>query len=280
MKIHDRLANVAMLIASRRQAAHSKNRDEEKLWLYLRALSNFVGVTGQVYRFEDFLARTPLTEIAHASARSSAQQGALVSQTVQLLRGALEETHESEQKQSLFVLVALLDFLAATGQLTAAEDFFVHLTAYAPVAIARFSSRAEAEAWLNGAAEPPSPALILIGDEYHQFWHMREDGTRGMYRDYPIEPTLEALTARGLPSQTPSFATRTAAEEWLTAHPASPYAFLTIAGEYCFAVHHRLLERHSIHPVASTLEAWEERKRAVELEAELERGPVKPRGPA
>ncbi|NTX09137.1 hypothetical protein HUA75_46050, partial [Myxococcus sp. CA040A] len=53
---HDALAEAAILIASRRQTAGLKGRaEEEKLWLYLRALSHFVHVTGQVYRFEDAL---------------------------------------------------------------------------------------------------------------------------------------------------------------------------------------------------------------------------------
>jgi len=135
---------------------------------------------------------------------------------------------------------------------------------------AHFTSREEAETWLKGVVEPPSPARILIGDEYHQFWYMREDNTSGMYRDYAIEPVLEALTARGIPPRTPSFATRAEAEEWLAIHPANPYAFVTIAGEHYFAVHHRRLKRHSLHHVASALKAWEERKKAVEIEVALD----------
>ena len=82
--------------------------------------------------------------------------------------------------------------------------------------MAQFASRDEAEAWLKDVAEPPSPAYILIGDDYHQLWNMREDNTRGMYRDYVIEPIIKALTAKGIPPGppgVPSFHSRTEAEE-------------------------------------------------------------------
>jgi hypothetical protein len=138
------------------------------------------------------------------------------------------------------------------------------------VVLAHFSSHEAAEAWLKGTAEPPSPARILIGDEHYQFWYMRQDNTRGMYRDYVIEPIMESLTSSGIPAQTPSFATRAEAESWLQAHPATPYAFVSIAGEYYFAAYYRRLQRHSLHHVASSLKAWEEHKRAVDLETAQE----------
>ncbi|EAU67812.1 hypothetical protein STIAU_3077 [Stigmatella aurantiaca DW4/3-1] len=150
---------------------------------------------------------------------------------------------ELEQRHVL-MLITLLNFTAETGQLEQAEDFFIHQREYAPIAIAHFESREEAEAWLNGAVEPPSPARILIGDEYHQLGYTREDKTRGMCRDYAIEPVTESMTVRGIPSPVLSFATRTEAEAWLMKHPADPYDFVATAGAYWFAVHHRRLNRH------------------------------------
>ncbi len=85
-----------------------------------------------------------------------------------------------------------------------------------------------------------------------------------------VEVLLESLTARGIPPRTSSFATRVEAEEWLRLHPATPYAFVAIAGEHYFAVHHPRLKRHSLHHVASALNDWEERKRAVELDTAQE----------
>jgi hypothetical protein len=264
VKVYDALASAAALAASRRQAASLS--EEETLWRYLRTLNAFVHVTGQVYSFEDSFKGMPSAERPHVSARLDARKGTFAHLAMQLLLKALAETPDLEKKQHMAVLIALLNFIADTDQIDDAEDFFSNQQLYAPVAIAHFSSQEEAKAWLEGGTEPPSPALILIGDEYYQFWHMREDNTRGMYRDHAIEPALEALTARGIPSQTPSFATRAEVEEWLMSHPAAPYAFVAIAGEPYFAVHHQRLKRHSLHPVASTLKAWEERKRTVELE--------------
>ncbi|WP_224361144.1 hypothetical protein [Hyalangium versicolor] len=271
MTILEALANAASLIASRRQAAHLEGREEEEnLWLYLRALSNFVHVTGQVYQFEDSLKAAVPSERPHASARLGTYKEMFAQRAVELLLKTLDKTSEPEQKQHVRLLISLLNFIADTGQLDEAGDFFSNQLEYAPVAIAHFTRHEEAEAWMRSAAEPPSPAYILIGDEYHQFWYRREDNTRGMYRDYPIESELEALTARGLPSQMSSFATRAEAEEWLMNYSAKPYAFVSIAGEHYFAVYHRSLKRHSLHHVASALEAWEEHKRAVEREAALE----------
>lgn len=271
MKPHDALVNATTLIASRRQAASLAGREnEERFWRYLRALSDFVHATGQVYRFEEFLKEAAPTERPQVSARVNVPKGSLAPPARELLLRALNATPEPEQQQHVPVLIALLDFMIDTGQLAEAEDFFNHQLEYAPLAIAHFTSREEAEEWLKTAQEPPSPARILIGDDYHQFWYTPEDNTRGLYRDYAIEPAMEVLTARGIPPRTPSFATRAEAEEWLVSHPATPYAFVLIAGEPHFAVHHRRLKRHSLHPVASALSAWEERKRAVEHEEALE----------
>ncbi|MBN1208955.1 MAG: hypothetical protein JXB05_29120 [Myxococcaceae bacterium] len=160
------------------------------------------------------------------------------------------------------MLLNLANFLADTGQIADFEDFFTHRLDHAPLALASFATREEAEAWLKGLAEPPSPARILIGDEYFLAWYSREDGSRDVTRDFTIEPYIEELTARGIPLDTPSFKSREEAEAWLANHPASPFAFLSIAGEHYFAVHHKRLKRHTLHSVALSLREWEEEKRA------------------
>ncbi len=270
MRTYDDLAGAAALIAARREAAHAKGyAEEETLWRYLRTLCDFVHVTGQVYSFEDFL-KEAATGLPHARPSLNAPVGSHAQLSRELLRTLFEEPCEADEKQYVLVLIGLLHFITETRQAQEADDFFSHLLEYAPVAIAYFPTREEAEAWLNGVTALPSPARILIGDEYYQFWYMREDNTRGMYRDHAIEPELEALAAQGLPSQAPSFSTRAEAEIWMREHPACPYAFVIIAGERYFAVHHRRLKRHSFHPVAAVLDAWEKRKRAVELEMALE----------
>jgi hypothetical protein len=265
VSIHDDLANVVLFISSRRRAASSKSPEEEKLWRYLRMLCYFTNVTGQVYLFEDSLSGSTPPARPHASVRSSAHRGTFAHLAEELLVKTLAETPEPEHK-SVLVLLALLNFVADTGQLKDVEDFFNNELNLAPVVLAYFARYEEAEAWLRSEAQLPSPARLLIGDDYYQFWYMREDQTRGMYRDYVIEPTMEELAAEGIPSQRPSFATRAEAEDWLMKHPANPYLFVAIAGEHYFAVHHPRLHRHSLHHVASALKAWEEHKKTVERE--------------
>ena len=227
---------------------------------------DFVHLTGQVYRFEDYLEGLTPGEPSKTSPALSGGKSSFSRPTVELLLEVLDEVPEPEQKQHVRVLIALIEFIADTGQTDEVEDFFIHHHQEAPMAVARFNSRDEAEQWLKSVAEPPSPAHILIGDDYYQFWYMREDNTHGMYRDYVIEPSIKALTAKGIPPGAPSFRSRTEAEEWLTLHPASSATFVVIAGEDYLAVHHKRLKCHTLHPVASALREWEEHKRAQPVE--------------
>jgi hypothetical protein len=262
VKIYETLADAARFAAARWQVAKAQGREEEKrLWSYVGASRSFVHVTGQVYRFEDFLEGLAPGAPSHAS--PAAAQGAFSRPAVELLLGVLDEVSEPE-KQHVRVLLALLEFIAGTGQRDEVEDFFVNHQRYAPMAVSWFASRDEAEEWLKGAVEPPSPAHILVGDDYYQFWYAREDNTRGMYRDYVIEPIIEALVAKGIPPGAPSFRTRAEAEQWLESHPATPEVFMVIAGEHHLAVYHQKLKRHTLHPVASSLREWEARKREEE----------------
>lgn len=273
MKIYETLADAARFAALRWQAAVSQGREEEKrLWSYVGESRSFVHVTGQIYRFEDYLKGLAPGVSPQAGPALKAGKGAFSRPAVELLIEVLDETPAPEQKQCVRILIALIDFIADTGQIDDVEDFFINHQQYAPIAVARFSSRDEAEEWLKGVAEPPSPAYILVGDDYYQVWYMREDSSRGMYREYVIEPIIEALTAGGAQPGAPSFHTRTEAEEWLKIHPATPEAFVVIAGEYYLAVHHKRLRCHTLHHVASALKGWEERKREVEREASMEAG--------
>lgn len=245
---------------------------EETLWLYWRDLRSFVHVTGQVYRFEDFLKKAASTEPADFSEHLGPDKESLAHAAAALLFTLLNEAAEPGYKKQVRLLLSLLQFVTETGQLLEVEDFFRNQAEYAPVAIAHFRSLPEAEAWLRSVSEPPSSALVLIGDAYFQLWYWREDQTRGLYRDYPVEPVLEVLVSQGIPPQAPAFSTRAEAEEWLTRHPTHPYGFLAIAGEYYFAVHHRRLRRHTLSSVASALKEWEDHKRAVNREVALAAG--------
>jgi hypothetical protein len=245
----------------------ASREEESELWRYLREIIDFIQQLGQAYRFEDYLREVPSTLPPYISATLDSRKEATSRRAMVLALKALEEASDPKQARHAFVLVNLLNFLSDTGQIAAFEDFFTHRLDYAPLAMASFATREEAEAWLKGLAEPPSPARILIGDEYFLAWYSREDGSRDVTRDFTIEPYIENLTARGIPADTPSFKSREEAEAWLANQPASPFAFLSIAGERYFAVHHQRLKRHTLHPVARSLSEWEEEKRAVERQS-------------
>lgn len=268
MSIYDSLISASRFASSQWRATQSEGRDEEgQLWRHANEYRDFINVTGQVYLLEDYLKGIATTSRPHMSTALAARQDAATSQRVmELLLKAFDEATEPEHQQCASVLIQLVNFIADTGQLDAGEDYINNRLDHAPLAIAHFTTRDEAEAWLKGPTEPPSPSFILIGDEYYQAVYDRKDNTRFMYREYMIEPYIEGLAASGIPPTTPSFGTRAEAEAWLTDHPAAPFDFVSIAGEHYLAVHHKRLKRHTLHHVASALTKWEERKRAVEQE--------------
>lgn len=271
MKIFESLSSASLLAGAQWRSAIAAGREDEgELWRYLREHFTFVHQLGQAYRFEDYLRTLPATDPPYVSAALDAREDATSRRAMALALEALRQMPDPEQARHVLVLINLLNFLADTGQTGDFEDFFTHRLDYAPLAMAWFATREEAEAWLGGLSEPPSPACILIGDEYYLAWYSREDGSRNLTRDFTIEPYIEELTASGLPPHAPSFKSREEALEWLESHPASPFALLSIAGEHCFAVHHKRLKRHTLHPVALSLRQWDEEKRAAEHRAAQE----------
>ncbi|MFL5345123.1 MAG: hypothetical protein ACJ8AT_10025 [Hyalangium sp.] len=263
MRIFETLADASQFARSRQHSATSAGQEEEgELWRYLRETTDFSHQLGQAYRFEDYLQGVPSTSPPYVSAALDSRQEATSRRAMALALKALAVTHGPEQARHALVLVHLVNFLADTGQLDDFADFFTHRLDYAPLAMASFATREEAEAWLKELEEPPSPARILIGDRYYLAWYSREDGSQDIARDFTIEPYIEELTARGIPPNSPSFQSRKEAESWLASHPASPFAFLSLAGEYYFAVHHKRLRRHTLHPVALSLSEWAAEKEA------------------
>jgi len=268
VSIFDSLNSAARFTSSQwRAAGFDGRKEEQRLWAQMNVYRDFIDATGQAYLFEDYLKGIAPTVRPHVSTALESRKDAATSQRVmELLLKAFDEPTAPDQQQSASTLIHLINFIADTGQIDACEDYVNNRLDYAPLAIAHFRTRDEAETWLKGPTEPPSPASILIGDVYYQTVYDREDNTRFMYRDYMIEPYIEGLVASGMPPTTPSFGTRAEAEAWLTDHPAAPFAFVSIAGEHYLAVHHKRLKRHTLHHVATALAEWEERKRAVEQE--------------
>jgi hypothetical protein len=261
VSIHDILANALIRIGNLRQAAESAGNDEEvALWRYVREYLLFISRTGQVYRFEDYLEDLAPSRTSFVSAAFAAREEARSQQAMALLLQALQETTEPEQRQLLHVIIDMLNFVAETGQCDEFDEFRETWYVGPPRALARFDTREQAEAWLNGLAEPPGGTFVLIGDEYFEVWYSREDEVREFLRQHMIEPILEDYVARGLPAAVASFDTREEAEEWLKSHPASPMDFVSIAGEHHLAVYHKKLACHTLHPLSS-LKEWEEKKR-------------------
>jgi hypothetical protein len=266
--MYDVLAKALLLVLKLQQAAESAGKEEVALWRYVREHQFFILRTGQVYRFEDYRRSLDPERTSFVSAAFSTREDAVSQQAMALLVRTLEETTEPEQKQLMHILIDLLNFIAETGQ---HDEFDEHRRTFheaPPLTLAHFGTREQAEAWLKGLAEPPSEAYILIGDEYYVVWYSREDGVRGLHRDYVMEQWLEAFTSKGLPAAVASFNTREEAEQWLKSHPVPPMSFVTIAGEHHLVAYHRRLARHTLHPLSS-LKDWqaEKKRRAQEPEA-------------
>ena len=272
MNIYETFGRASRIIVSRRRAANAAGREEEqRLWIKVNAYKQFICTTGQAYLFEDYLEGIAPTPRPSMSTALEARRDSTSLWAMALLLKTFDETLEPREKRLVKILIAQVNFIADTGQLEVCEDWIDNPIEYAPVAIAHFATRDEAEAWLKGLAEPPSPAMILIGDEYHEMVYERKDNLRYIRRDYVMEAYLEAeIAARGIPPTVPTFETRAEAEKWLESHPAAPFGFVSIAGEYVYVVHHKWLKRHTLHPVAATLAAWEEYKRAMAREEALE----------
>ena len=179
MKIFEPLSNASLWAGTRWRSAMSAGREEEsELWRYLREHYTFIHQLGQAYRFEDYLQRIPSTASPYVSAALDAREDATSRRALELALKALEQLADPEQARHALVLINLLNFLADTGQTADFEDFFTHRLDHAPLAMACFATREEAEAWLKELVEPPSPARIIIGDEYYLAWYSREDGSR------------------------------------------------------------------------------------------------------
>ena len=265
MRIVKSLSNAERFIASRRQVARVQGRGEEvRLWMYVREAYFFVLTTGQVYQFEDYLTALAPGEPLQASEALRTGGSSLARSSVELLLNVLSEPLAATDRRHVLVLGALLNFIADTGQGEEMEDFFANPQAYRCLAIRYFATQAEAEHWLNTAADLPSPAHILVGDQYWQIMYDRERDTRGMYRDIANEPRVEYFAGRGIPAGAPTFKTRAEAEEWLNGPPAMSEVFVRIAGEYYLASYQKRLKRHTLQHVETALREWEEYKREVE----------------
>ena len=145
--IHETLAGASRLAASRRQAAELAGRQEEqRLWIQVKAYRDFLVSTGQAYLFEDYLDGVAPSLRPQVSTAIEARPDSTSRRVMTLLLKTFDETPE---KQSASTLIHQVNFIADAGQLEACEDYIHHRLKYAPLAIAYFPTRAEANAWLD-----------------------------------------------------------------------------------------------------------------------------------
>jgi len=261
MRIHDVLNGALLLIGNQKQSAESTGRNEDvAVWQHIWDIWIFTIVTGQVYVFEDYLAGLDPMRSSSVSTALNPRTDAMCRQGLALLLRTHEELTDPVRKQYALVLIDLLNFIAASGQHEAFENHLEDRHSLPPPAIAFFDTREEADAWLHNLAEPPSYGKVLIGDEYYDIWYSRDDGFRELSRDHVTELFLDDYTSKPRPPAAASFNTREEAMEWLTRHPASPMALVTIAGEDHHAVFHKKFNRHTLHSISRLKEERAKRK--------------------
>ncbi|HZH75501.1 MAG TPA: hypothetical protein VEY88_05680 [Archangium sp.] len=261
MRIHDVLNGALLLIGKQQRAAESTGRKEDvTVWRHIGDIWIFTIITGQVYVFEDYLSGLDPGRTSYVSTALNARTDAMSRQGVALLLRTLDEPTDPVRKQYILLLIDLLNFIAATGQHEAFENYLEDRHSLPPPAIAFFDTREEADAWLHNLPEPPSYGHVLIGDEYYDIWYSRDDGFRELSRDHVMELFLDDYTSKPRPPATASFNTREEAMEWLASHPASPMTLVAIAGEDHHAVFHKKFNRHTLHSISRLREERAKRK--------------------
>ncbi|WP_309897205.1 hypothetical protein [Archangium sp.] len=274
MQIHDVLNGALLLIGKQLQAAESTGREEDvAVWRYLSDIWIFTIITGQVYVFEDYLTGLDPGRTPYVSTALNARTDAMSRQGVALLFRTLDDLTDPIRKQYILVLIDLLNFIAASGQHEAFENYLEDRHSLPPPVIAFFDTREEADAWLHNHPELPSYGHVLIGDEYYGIWYSREDSVRELLRNHVMELFLDDYTSKPRPPAAASFNTREEAMEWLASHPASPMTLVAIAGEDHHAVFHKKFNRHTLHSISRLREEREKQKAEMEQQEDEEAEP-------
>ena len=131
---------------------------DSKAYLLLKEAGFFIWRTGQLYRFEDYLARPPEDRAIVVSTAWNGENGAEASSAWQTLVRIGNALRSPEKKKLIQVAQAQLEFIASTGQCAEFCDYLQTFYRNPPPIIARFETRDEAESWLRDLTEPPSNA--------------------------------------------------------------------------------------------------------------------------
>jgi hypothetical protein len=183
-------------------------------------------------------------------------------------------TQSPEEKELLLAAHDALDFIRSTGQVYDFEDYRKGLDSNTPDrAVAAFTTREEANAWLKDNPKPPTMAYVLIADEYHIVMYFREFNQRALLSHPAIEYHLEEMMRDGLPPAVATFNTREEAKAWFYRLPERPsQAVIQMGGEHYLLAYHRNIDHLAFHPF-SIVERLKERRKKME---EKEKGTKEP----
>jgi hypothetical protein len=164
----------------------------------------------------------------------------------------LKDPEAAGEQVAIQLLLDVLRFILVTRQLAALGDFREHIAAKAPpFAVARFETRAEAEAWLASHPSPPAFAEVLVGERYHDVVYERETGFRRLPWNRHLERYLAWLQREEPPVAAASFATKEEARAWLAGQPHPPRrTWVMVAGELHLAVSQPHLHHRALHPLS------------------------------
>ncbi|GMT98143.1 hypothetical protein KH5H1_22620 [Corallococcus caeni] len=154
-------------------------------------------------------------------------------------------------EEAMRTAAAAIQFIDATGQAADFEDYVRNLEAYAPpLAIARFDTRQDADAWLMAQKRPPSFASILVADEYFSVFFNPTSGWRGLGRQPRLEFYLQEMADQRLTPSGLSFATKAEAEAWMNQQPTPPQqVVIDIAGAPYLAAYHHRIDYRVLYPL-------------------------------
>ena len=225
--------------------------EEARTLLLARDALDFIFATGQWYPFMDFReGREPRD--AHASGEESTRESRALMRAMDFFEKLLGAPEVDGDEVRIQLIIDVLRFISATGQLDALGDFIEQVEADAPpLVIASFATQAEAQAWLANHPSPPNFANVLIGGRYHDVVYERETNFRRLPWNRHFEHYLSLLQEEEPPVAAASFATLQEAEAWLAnqPHPALR-TWVSIAGEPYLAVFHPYIHHRALYPLS------------------------------
>lgn len=225
--------------------------EQARTLLLARDALDFISATGQWYALVDFrAARAPRD--AHAFGEEGTRELRALMRAMDIFEKLLGVPEVDGEEVPIQLILDVLRFISATGQLDALGDFIEHVEAKAPpFVIASFETQAEAQDWLANHPAPPAFADVLIGGRYHDVVYERETDFRRLPWNRDLERYLSWLKREEPPVAAASFATRHEAEDWLAkqSHPARR-TWVTIAGEFYLAAFYPHIQHRALYPLS------------------------------